>query len=335
MSTDARLVDTAFTRYDGPRAGRAAAIWSLARWSALRALGARRGWKVKVIPIALVLLAFAPALVILGLRALFGSSSATRNLVDALPYGNYVNTVSIIVLVFSVVITPELVCPDRRDRTLALYFSTALGRFDYLAGKLLAALMPLLLVTLAPVLLLYVGTILFSVHPVGYVQHHDRDLLRIIGSGLMVALFYALVGLAISLADRPPGVCGGRLSRLPGHPHSDRRRPRRRAQLAAPAAAGLRGCADQGGAGAVSQLHRPWRHRPVGVGLGRSRGVGGGTDRAAGAIRAGAGVSAPAIEFRGVSRWYGTPSRWPMSRSPSTVGWSGCSATTGPASRRR
>src|SRR5262249_1840602 len=143
MSTDARLVDTAFTRYDGPRAGRAAAIWSLARWSALRAMGARRGWKVKVIPIARTLLAFAPALVILGLRALLGTSSVTRNVVNALPYSNYVSTVSIIVLVFSVVITPELVCPDRRDRTLSLYFSTAIGRFDYLAGKLLAALMPL------------------------------------------------------------------------------------------------------------------------------------------------------------------------------------------------
>jgi ABC-2 type transport system permease protein len=215
MSADARLVDTAFTRYDGPRAGRGAAIWSLARWSALRAMGARRGWKVKVIPISLTLLAFAPALVILGLRALFGTSSVTRNIVNALPYSNYVSTVSIIVLVFSVVITPELVCPDRRDRTLSLYFSTAIGRFDYLAGKILAALMPLLLVTLAPVLLLYAGTILFSVHPLGYVQHHDRDLIRIIGSGLIVALFYALVGLAISsLTSRRAFAVGGYLAFL-------------------------------------------------------------------------------------------------------------------------
>jgi hypothetical protein len=62
MSSEARLVDTAFTTYQGPRAGRLAAIWSLAHWSALRALGARRGWKAKVIPISLTLLAFAPGL---------------------------------------------------------------------------------------------------------------------------------------------------------------------------------------------------------------------------------------------------------------------------------
>ena len=215
MSTDARLIDTAFARYDGPRSGRAAAIWSLARWSALRALGARRGWKVKVIPIALTLLAFAPALVILGLRALFGSSSFTRDVIKALPYGSYVSTVSVIVLAFTVVITPELVCPDRRDRTLSLYFSTALSRFDYLAGKILAALLPLLLVTLAPVLLLYAGNILFAVHPVGYVQHYWADLPRIVGSGLIVAVFYALVGLAISsLTSRRAFAVGGYLAFL-------------------------------------------------------------------------------------------------------------------------
>jgi ABC-2 type transport system permease protein len=215
VSSEARLIDTSFSRYDGPRSGRLAAIWSLARWSALRALGARRGWKVKVIPITLTLLAFAPALVILGLRALFGTSSLTKDIVDALPYSNYVSTVSIVVLVFSVVITPELVCPDRRDRTLSLYFSTAIGRLDYVLGKILAALLPLLLVTLAPVLLLYVGNVLFALHPLGYVQHHWLDLPRIIGSGLIVAIFYALVGLAISsFSGRRAFAVGGYLAFL-------------------------------------------------------------------------------------------------------------------------
>jgi ABC-2 type transport system permease protein len=215
MSTDARLIDTSFTRYDGPRSGRAAAIWSLARWSALRALGARRGWKVKVIPIALTLLAFAPALVVLGLRALFGSSTFTHDVIRALPYGNYVSTVSVIVLAFTVVITPELVCPDRRDRTLSLYFSTAVSRFDYLAGKILAALLPLLLVTMAPVALLYAGAVLFAVHPLGYIEHTWRMIPRIIAGGLIVAMFYALVGLAISsLTSRRAFAVGGYLAFL-------------------------------------------------------------------------------------------------------------------------
>ncbi len=183
MTSEARVLDVALRRYDGPRAGRLAAIWSLARWSALRALGARRGWKAKVIPITLTLLAFAPALVILGLRALFGTSSITRTSSTRSPTRTTPARLRVVILVFSVVITPELVCPDRRDRTLSLYFSTAIGRSDYVIGKILAALLPLLLVTLAPPLLLYAGNVLFAVHPLGYLEAHWRDVPRIVGSG--------------------------------------------------------------------------------------------------------------------------------------------------------
>lgn len=215
MSTDARVVDIAYSRYDGPRAGRLGAIWSLARWSALRALGARRGWKAKLIPITLTLLAFAPALVILGLRALFGTTAGTTNLANALPYSNYSAATAIVILVFSVVITPELLCPDRRDRTLSLYFSTAISRGDYVIGKIIAALLPLLLVTLAPPLVLYAGNLLFAVHPVGYLEHHLADPARIVGAGLVIAFFYSLIGLAISsLTARRAFAVGGYLAFL-------------------------------------------------------------------------------------------------------------------------
>ncbi len=175
MSADARVVDVAYSRYDGPRAGRLAAIWSLARWSALRALGARRGWKAKLIPITLILLAFAPALVVLGLRALFGTTVFTRRArrrAAVLELQHHHRRSSSWSSASSM--TPELVCPDRRDRTLSLYFSTAIGRGDYVIGKVLAALMPLLLVTLAPPLILYAGNLLFAVHPVGYLDKHAR-----------------------------------------------------------------------------------------------------------------------------------------------------------------
>jgi ABC-2 type transport system permease protein len=211
---DARVHDVRFTRYDGPRAGRVAAVWSLARWSALRSLGARRGWKAKVIPIALTLVAFAPAIVVLGLRALF-SSSISSDLATVLPYSDYANFTALTILVFAVVTTPELLCPDRRDRTLSLYFSTAIGRAEYVAGKLLAAVLPLLLLTLLPPLVLYAGNVLFAVHPFGYVKSHAGDLPRIVASGLLIALYFALVGLAVSsLTGRRAFAVGGYLAFL-------------------------------------------------------------------------------------------------------------------------
>ena len=215
MSADARVSDVAYSTYDGPRAGRVAAIWSLARWSSLRALGARRGWKAKVIPVTLILLAFTPGLVVLGLRALFGPTVFKGGLANALPYSDYTATIGVVILVFSVVVTPELVCPDRRDRTLSLYFSTAISRGDYVVGKVLAALIPILLVTLAPPLILYAGNVLFAIHPLAYVERHWADIPRIIGAGLLIGFFYALVGLAISsLTSRRAFAVGGYLAFL-------------------------------------------------------------------------------------------------------------------------
>jgi len=215
MSVDVRVTDVVYSRYDGLRVGWVVVIWLLARWSSLRALGVCRGWKAKLILITLILLGFAPGIVVLGLRALFGPSVFKGGLADALPYADYAGIISIVILVFSVVVTPELVCPDRRDRTLSLYFSTAISRGDYVAGKVLAALMPILLVTLAPPLILYAGNVLFAVHPVAYLERHWLDILRIIGAGLIIGIYYALLGLAVSsLTSRRAFAVGGYLAFL-------------------------------------------------------------------------------------------------------------------------
>jgi len=211
---EGRVHDVRFHRYDGPRSGRLAALWSMTRWSALRALGAKRGWKAKVIPITLTLIAFFPALIVLGLRALF-ASSINDNLSTVLPYSDYAGIVGLVILVFAVVVTPELLCPDRRDGTLALYFATAISRTDYVVGKVLAALLPLLLVTVLPPAILYAGNVLFAIHPFGYVQDHLHDIPRIAAAGIAMALYFALVGLAISsLTGRRAFAVGGYLAFL-------------------------------------------------------------------------------------------------------------------------
>ena len=62
-SGDAEIRDVRYSRYDGERRGAMSGVISLARWGALRSLGARRGWKAKAVPITLALLAVAPAII--------------------------------------------------------------------------------------------------------------------------------------------------------------------------------------------------------------------------------------------------------------------------------
>jgi ABC-2 type transport system permease protein len=193
----ARVEDLRYERYEGRLRGRLAGIVALARWSALRALGARRGWRAKVIPVALTLIAFLPAFVVLGVRALF-ATRINADLTEVLPYRDYFGGISVVILAFAAIVTPELLCPDRRDRVLDLYHATALSPREYLAAKLLGALAPLLLVSLFPVVFLYIGNVLFAEHPLGYLERHLGDIPRIVLAGVLIALFYALLGLAVS-----------------------------------------------------------------------------------------------------------------------------------------
>ena len=184
---------------------------SLARWGALRSLGARRGWKAKAVPITLILLAIAPAVIVLGVRALFADQTGI-DLTEALPFSGYQAIIGVVILLFAGITTPELLCPDRRDGVLQLYFSTAVSRGEYLAGRVIGAIAPLLLVTMVPMLVLYAGILVFEEHPVGYLEDNWAELPRIVAAGVILAVYYGLVGLAVSsLTGRRAFAIGGYL----------------------------------------------------------------------------------------------------------------------------
>jgi ABC-2 type transport system permease protein len=211
VSTDAEIRDVRYGTYTGARRGRGAAVLSLARWGALRSLGARRGWKAKAVPITLILLALAPAVIVLGVRALFADQTGI-DLTEALPFSGYQAIIGVVILLFAGITTPELLCPDRRDGMLQLYFSTAVSRGEYLAGRVIGAIVPLLLVTMVPMLVLYAGILVFEEHPVGYLEDNWAELPRIVAAGLILAVYYGLVGLAVSsLTGRRAFAIGGYL----------------------------------------------------------------------------------------------------------------------------
>jgi ABC-2 type transport system permease protein len=205
----ARLEDTRYARYDGVRRAPWMAVISLARWSAFGALGARKSWRAKFLPVTLTLIAFLPAFAVLAIRAIVGQSFADR-FPELIPYRQYLTEIGLTVTIFAAILCPELLCPDRRDNVLSLYLSTAVGRFSYVAGKLIAAVVPLLCLTLLPVLLLFLGNTFFAESAVGYLADHWTDLLRIFASGVLLASYVSLLGLAVaSFTSRRAFALGG------------------------------------------------------------------------------------------------------------------------------
>ena len=205
----ARLEDTRYARYDGIRRAPWFAIVSLARWSAFGALGARKSWRAKFLPVTLTLIALLPAFAVLAIRAIVGQDFSDR-FPELIPYRQYLTEIGLDVTIFAAILCPELLCPDRRDNVLSLYLSTAGGKLTYVLGKLIAAVVPLLCLTLLPVLLLFIGNTFFASSAVGYLQDHWHDVGRIVASGVLLALYVSLVGLAVaSFTSRRAFALGG------------------------------------------------------------------------------------------------------------------------------
>ena len=57
---------------------------------------------------------------------------------DLLRHDDYYQIVAIILVLFSAIIAPELLCPDRRGGVISLYLVRPLTTTDYLAGRWLA-----------------------------------------------------------------------------------------------------------------------------------------------------------------------------------------------------
>ena len=126
------LYDLGYQHYQGPREGRMRARKAVFVDGFRTTLGLGHGPLAKVLPILLFGAAMAPA-VIMAIIA-----SQTEGLLDLPDPADYYEIVSIILIIFSAIIAPELLCPDRRNGVISLYLVRPLTITDYVAGRWLA-----------------------------------------------------------------------------------------------------------------------------------------------------------------------------------------------------
>ena len=74
-----------------------------------------------------------------------------------LEYWDFFGFIFLIEGIFVATIAPEMLCGDRRENVLSLYFSRAITRFDYLLAKLVAAAILTLTISLVPCILYWLG----------------------------------------------------------------------------------------------------------------------------------------------------------------------------------
>ena len=188
----ATLYDVRYSRYAGARESRLRSVLALTRSSTTRALGLRRTTGAKVWPFLLIAAAHLPVVAAVGIPLLVTDEITP---LEILPFSQLPIVTISVVIAFAATTLPSLLTRERRDRVLSLYFSTALSPWEYLAGKVFSAIALMSLVTVSPLVLLLLGSILTSATPLDALRDDGADVLLVLAAGLVVAVHFAALGL--------------------------------------------------------------------------------------------------------------------------------------------
>ncbi|MGW1493703.1 ABC transporter permease [Streptomyces sp. NPDC002402] len=149
-----RIHNIGYRNYEGPRLGRAYARRSLYSQSLRGAYGLGRSAKSKVLPMILFAVMCLPAAIIVAVAV------ATKLKDLPLDYTRYAIVTQAVIGLFLAAQAPQSVSRDLRFKTVPLYFSRPIERIDYVLAKYGAMASALFVLTAAPLVVLYVGSLL-------------------------------------------------------------------------------------------------------------------------------------------------------------------------------
>ena len=194
--TAGAIYDLGYQRYAGVRFGRGYAIRSLFGFSLATAFGIGRGEKSKSVPALVMLAVYLPAVLQTGMASVLGPAAM-------LHYAGYLQFTTFLVALFAAAQAPELIVADKQHGVLSLYLSRPIKSSDYALAKLGALTTAMLVITLGPQLVLFVGKILIAKAPWGAFVAEWTKLFPIVGGTLLTSLFMASIALLLaSFASR-------------------------------------------------------------------------------------------------------------------------------------
>lgn len=146
--------DLGYRRYDGPRDGTATIARTLYVTGLRHAFGLGRSGKSKILPFLLLGLCTLPAAVVVGVVTLIS--------LDELPigYASYTTQTQLLVSLFAAAQAPVLFSRDLRHRSIVLYLARPLPAPVFALTRWLSLTSALLVFTLLPLLVLYLGALL-------------------------------------------------------------------------------------------------------------------------------------------------------------------------------
>ncbi|MCY7302318.1 MAG: ABC transporter permease [Thermoleophilia bacterium] len=194
-SGSSSIYDLGYRHYEGVRVGRRGTLLTLYVHGLRACFGLGRRATSKIFPWALAIFAFVPAIIQLGVGAVV---SGFDQKIELFKHEDYFTYVRIILVLFCATVASELVGKDQRNRTLALYFSRAVSRSDYVVAKFAALTSAMLVLTLGPQLLLFVGNGMAADDLAGYARDNWDLVFPIVAGSVLISAAIASVGLCIA-----------------------------------------------------------------------------------------------------------------------------------------
>lgn len=185
------IYDLGYAPYGGPRLGQAAIVAALYRYSLRGIFGLGRGVGAKVAPMGLAVLAAVPAFAQLAIGALLPRP------VEVFRAEEYYGYIQVVLALFVAMTAPELYARDQRTGALVLYLVRPLSREAYALTKLVALGSALLLLTVGPQVVLFVGNAFATDDVAGYLADEWDALPPIASSALLITAMLAALGAAI------------------------------------------------------------------------------------------------------------------------------------------
>ncbi|MFT7474316.1 MAG: ABC-2 type transport system permease protein [Verrucomicrobiales bacterium] len=192
--SSAEIFDRGYRAYDGPRTGVGTGMRAVGISAIQRALGLRRKFRFKIVPLVTIAVSYLPAIGFLAIAILLPGDLG-REVVPE--YAGYFGLINVLMVLLAAFVVPEVMGSDRKTGMFGLYMASPLTRWHYLTSKFVAIVMVMSLVTLLPVVFQMVGYSFLDIGPDGFTEI-VKTLLRIIASGFILSIFFSLFGMAAS-----------------------------------------------------------------------------------------------------------------------------------------
>ncbi len=190
--TESTIHDLGYRRYSGPRVG-ASGAWSALYVQSVRTMfGLGRPAKAKAIPVLVIVVTMLPAL------AMLIAASASNGQVPP-RYGQLIGAQLLMFVLFLAAQVPEVLSRDQQHQLLPLLFTRDVTRLTYAMARFWAIFSAVFIVSLAPMLLLYLGEIGIAKVPSATFRVMGNRIWPVLAQSTLSALAMSGIGAALAV----------------------------------------------------------------------------------------------------------------------------------------